>query len=569
MTSQNRHQNPWEYAAASFEPQTDYVAFPHLWAEERLQEFWWSKQREIADSLRDHRYTAVMSCHDAGKSYIASRLAAKWIDQHPEGDAFIVSTAPTTAQVSAILWREITRAHKRGNLTGKIVASGYPTWKLDDGEIIGYGRKPADHDQAAFQGIHADFVLVLVDEAGGVDAKLFNAVDSLVTNEFARVLAIGNPDDPTGHFAEICKPDSGWNVIQIDGLRTPKMTKEQVEGLDCVQCRKAGRYTTLLQQLFREEQIPYSTEEIPEDLQPRLLSPIWVEERLHRWVGRPSSTQSISQMAAQSALFTAKVRGRFPTSSSEGVIPLGWVEAAMARHRDWVDAGSPPPLGSVRIGADIAGKGEDETAFALRIGDVTLEIRKHHHADTMEVAGLLLAAMRPYVEREVIAIIDAIGIGAGVLDRLREQDWPVYGFTASNAATNLKDRSGEFGFQNLRAAAWWNMREMLDPSRGSTLLLPDDEMLKADLTSPRWKVLSGGKIQVESKDDIRSRLGRSTDSGDAVVQAHWLDAGTSLGEPDTVSWWDGLSPEEVVSWGVEGMAELDEMGFHLKEHEGW
>ena len=82
----------------------------------------------------------------------------------------------------------------------------------------------------------------------------------------------------------------------------------------------------------------------------------------------------------------------------------------------------------------------------------------------------------------------------------------------------------EFGFPNCRSASWWQMREMLDPSSGSDVALPDDEMLLGDLSAPQWKVLSGGKIQVESKDDIRVRLGRSTDDGDAVIQAFWLNS---------------------------------------------
>lgn len=558
----------WDYAASLFEPRTDYHAHPHLWGLERLDEFWWSAQREIHESIRDNRYTAVKSCHDAGKSHTAARAVAKWIDTHPPGEAFVVSTAPTNAQVAAILWREVSKAHKKAGLTGRIVSSGFPTWKLDDGELVGYGRKPADYDQSAFQGIHARWVLIVIDEANGIPKVLWDAVDAIATNEFARVLAIGNPDDPTSHFAEVCKPDSGWNVIRIDGLRTPNFTKEGVARLDCPQCRRAGAKENLLQRLYREERIPYSTEEIPDDLRPMLLSPLWVEERLHRWVGRASQSTSLSKMAAQSALFTSKVRGLFPTSNTEGIIPLGWVEAAIQRYLDWQERGSPPILGRAILGCDIAGKGEDETAVAVRVGTLTQEIRKYTHADTMQVTGYITSAMTPYVDRDVIAVVDSIGIGTGVVDRLRELTEPCYPFTASGSASGLEDRSGEFKFANLRAAAWWNMRELLDPSRGSVIMLPDSEMLKADLTSPRWKVLSGGKILVESKDEIRKRLGRSTDEGDAVVMAHWLDAGVDpTGAPDTdaVSWWQDLSDVEVLSWGVEGLADLDLQGFHLDE----
>jgi hypothetical protein len=118
--------------------------------------------------------------------------------------------------------------------------------------------------------------------------------------------------------------------------------------------------------------------------------------------------------------------------------------------------------------------------------------------------------------------VDVIGIGAGVLDRLREQGCRAEPFNAS-AGTANKDASGEFGFANTRSAAWWLTRELLDPSRDSDLALPPDDLLLGDLTAPKWRILSGGKIQVESKDDIRKRLGRSTDDGDAVVQSLWRE----------------------------------------------
>ena len=88
-------------------------------------------------------------------------------------------------------------------------------------ELVAYGRKPADYDPAAFQGIHARYVLVIIDEAGGVPKSIFDAVDALATNIDARVVAVGNPDDPGSHFAAICKPGSGWHVETISAFDTP------------------------------------------------------------------------------------------------------------------------------------------------------------------------------------------------------------------------------------------------------------------------------------------------------------------------------------------------------------
>ena len=90
-----------------------YERDPVGFIERELNEEPWSKQVEIAQSVLDHRYTCVRSCHGTGKSYLASRLMAWWIACHPIGEAFVVSTAPTQTQVEAILWREVGKAHRK------------------------------------------------------------------------------------------------------------------------------------------------------------------------------------------------------------------------------------------------------------------------------------------------------------------------------------------------------------------------------------------------------------------------------------------------------------------------
>ena len=143
----------------------------------------------------------------------------------------------------------------------------------------------------------------------------------------------------------------------------------------------------------------------------------------------------------------------------------------------------------------------------------------------MEVGGWVGAAWR----RGGRAIVDAIGIGAGVYDRLREQGKAVEGFVASQRTDRL-DRSGELAFANKRAAAWWSMREMLDPAYGEHVALPPDDDLTGELTAPHWRMLSGGKVVIEAKEEVKARLGRSADKADAVIQAFWQEGADSYGE---------------------------------------
>lgn len=515
--------NVFAKLAGLYDPANDF-SDPVRWVQNRAKAFPWSTQREICESVRDNRYTAVPSCHGVGKSWIVAQLIAWWIDSHPVGTAFVVSTAPSAAQVSAVMWREVAKTHRKLGLEGRITSAGYPMWKIGP-ELVGYGRKPADYEESAFQGIHARHVLIVIDEACGVVEHLFNAVDSLATNENARVVAIGNPDDPSSHFAKICQPDSLWNVIQIDALRTPGMSKAKVIGDN-----PARPLFPLTAQLMRAERIPFSDEVLPAELYSDLTGPLWVEERIRNWAGVGQSEQldddALIRRCAASAIFMAKARGVFPTTSNSGVIPLGWVQQAVNRWHDWQDAGCPPVPGRVVVGIDVArGIGEnDESALAIRQGNVVRSIETFKTDDTIETAE---KAAKHLHTPQCMSVTDVIGIGAGVYDTLRR--WSAEGIIASeniafnaSAQSHRTDLLGSFVFRNDRAAAWWNFRELLDPSRGSKIALPDDERLMQELTAPGYDHYVGGRLKVEEKDEIRKRIGRSTDRADAVIQSFWV-----------------------------------------------
>jgi len=481
----------------------------------------WSKQREILESIRDNRYTAVHSCHDSGKSFSMAVASGNHLETNQVGDAFLVSTAPSVAQVDAILWREIRKFKRKANLRGRIIGGGYPQWMVGD-ELIGYGRKPQDYDQTAFQGIHAPKVMVVIDEADGVPKDLFDAADALATNELARVVAIGNPDNPESHFHTVCQPGSGWNVIHIDGLQTPRFNQQALD------------QHPELAELFAAEGLEPVDEPVPEELRLGLLSPIWVVERLKSW-------------STNSALWSSKVRGLFPGETSQRVvIPLGWVEAAIQRWHDWVLRGRPEVAGARILGVDVAEEGSDESAYSIRTGNVFHEVVRSGLSDPIEFADLIDPLFR---YPGASGCIDVIGPGGRVYGVLYERGLSVAAFRAG-APTDLKEMTGTYGFADERSAAWWRLREALDPIRNSQICLPPDEKMKADLTAPHYLV-QGNKIKVEGKPSIAKRLKRSTDTGDAIVMNWWLggsgaEIGTSL--TGLVSGWTNEPSPLAAEW---------------------
>lgn len=461
-----------ERARAEAETRAErYQADPVAWAADRLGAHLWSKQREITDSVLATKRTVVQSAHATGKSFLASALACWWIDTHPLGDALIVTTAPSYRQIHDVMWEEIRKHHANADLPG--VAHLSDRWTADDGRQLGIGRRPADYNQSSFQGLHRKYVLVILDEAGGIPAWLWDAAEAITTGAHDRILAVGNPTDSSSTFARICQGAPLWNTIKVSAFDSPNLTGEPV----------------------------------PDLLRTSLVTSTYVEDAKVQW-------------GETSTLYRVRVLGEF-ADAEDGLIPLSWVLAANERWHEWNNSptrDTVEPPGIRVFGVDVALGGEDLTCIAARQGDVVMSVETWAQLDTIAIANLVetrLARHPMYLGR-----IDSIGVGAGVYDLLRYRKRNVVAFVASHA-TGRRDSSQQQRFPNLRSASWWNLRELLDPSAGATLALPPDDELTADLTTPRWEAVTGGKIVVEGKDSMRTRIGRSTDRGDAVVMACW------------------------------------------------
>jgi hypothetical protein len=197
--------------------------------------------------------------------------------------------------------------------------------------------------------------------------------------------------------------------------------------------------------------------------------------------------------------------GEFPTQSDDVLLPLHLVEDAVTRD---VEAGPTTP---VIWGLDVARFGSDRSALAKRQGNVLIEpIKTWQNKDLMELSGIVLSEYDavPYSMRPQAIYIDAIGLGAGLADRLRELDMPAVGISVSETAS-LKNK-----FNRLRDELFWSAREWFE---ARDVKIPSDDTLIAELTGIRYKYLSTGKLKVESKDEMKRRGQRSPDVADAFV----------------------------------------------------
>jgi phage terminase large subunit len=411
----------------------------------------WSKQREIAESVRDHPRTAGRSGHGVGKTGIAARTALWFLAAYPYSK--VITTAPTWHQLREQLWREIAVAYQAadgffdGRLTDTRLELG-PDWFA-----LGLSTDRPER----FSGHHAEHLLLIVDEASGVSEDIFQAAEGFLTSENAKVLMLGNPTALAGAFHRAFHSERAlWNTISISALDTPAFTGEKVS-------KTVAR---------------------------RLVTRKWAETAAKKW-------------GEASPLYQVRVLGEFPSSADNTVCPVADVEAAQRRT---VEPGSP-----VVVSADPARFGSDETVICVRRGWQVRIAAANHKKDLMETAGRILRVAREEAAKggEPVIVVDDIGIGGGLVDRLRELgEFPVEAFNGAGAARDSRE------YPNARSQAWFDFAEKL-----GQLDLDDDEQLAADLVAPAYRIDSHGRRVVEAKSDTKKRLGRSPDRADAVLMA--------------------------------------------------
>jgi hypothetical protein len=456
-----------------------WVRNPTGWLINNTTSRFWSKQKEIANAVVRHARVSVRSAHDTGKSFTAAQLTAWWLSVHPLGSAFVVTTAPTAPQVEVILWREIGKVKRSANLPGRITSGNIPKWKTSSEEIIAYGRKPADLKNAteaaqAFQGIHARYILVIMDEACGIPEWLWNAVETIATNQFARVLAIGNPDVPETAFERTHAPTSRWHSLKISAFDTPAFTGE----------------------------------EVPQALLTDLVSPEWVKARAEEW-------------GTQSPLYRSKVEAEFPEVSEETLIHPRLVQMAQFLDRSAEAMGTPG-----RFGLDVARSANknENACYRNRAGHLRLEFA-NYEPNTMRTTGRAVRLLNRTGGNAPI-IVDTVGVGGGVFDRLKEQGFPAQAFVASEAPSTP---TGKKRFVNRRSEQWWNFRKMFEQGLIDLPPAGEDDKLASQLLSIRYLIRSDGKIMVESKEDMEERGLPSPDRADAAMMAS-VDGVTMSGD---------------------------------------
>lgn len=311
----------------------------------------------------------------------------------------------------------------------------------------------------ALAGVHAKHVLLIGDEASGIHERIFEAASGSMSDEQAMTILAGNPVRTSGLFHDTHALVSGWTRYHVSCLTAKRVSKK---------------------------------------------FPLEMAERY----------------GIDSNQYRVRVLGEFPKADDDTIIPFELIE--LSKTRDVEPVANYKPV----WGLDVARFGNDGTALCKRRQNTVLgKIQKWRGKSTMEVAGIIKAEYDNTVPEDQPdeILVDSIGIGAGVVDRLQEHGLPVFGINVSESPA-MKDLYADLRTElYFKAKEWFTRR---DVSIGNT-----NEDVAKQLASIKYTFASSGKMRAESKDDLKKREPRmgSPDEGDAFILTFAREAAISLG----------------------------------------
>lgn len=494
-----------------------YLKHPEEFVREVLGATPWEKQVEIIRAVFKYSIVAVKTANSIGKTYIAARIALTYLMLYK--NSIVVTTAPTFKQVRDALWREIrTAASNAEHVTGI---------KLTDEEVsqtglsldtkwyaIGISTSTPDN----MRGYHADRLLVVIDEAGGVDDIIFEGVRSITTNVNNKIFMIGNPTRPDGEFHRAFGKESRAKQFTVSAFDTPNFIATGIRTVeDLVACFTPPAGSSTEQQIDHYQATKDSLKLPYKDL----IHPGDVYLKYIDWGVDSPAWQSL-------------VMGEFPSQSDEALIPADLVRAAMDMYGVDKETGKSNaelsgwqiPDGPFEYGMDVARMGGDLNCFTPRHGgwiekQVTWNKKGEQKLDVDESADRILDIIDP-LDFNSRLNVDDTGVGGGLtaqLNRARREAMqsgkPAHQYQLVPYVFGSKEfMTDPERFDDITSELYWNMRDWFWKKK---IALHYDPQLYNELIGRRYGFTAQGKIKVESKKEYRKRTGgKSPDRSDSL-----------------------------------------------------
>lgn len=430
-------------------------------------------QGEVAADVAQHAKVAVKSGQGVGKTALEAGLVIWFLTCRPYSK--VIATAPTMQQLYDVLWAEISKWLDSSRVKNLLTWTKTKVYMNGDSERWFATAKTATKPEN-MQGFHEDHMLIVVDEASGVADPIMEAILGTLTGMDNKLLLMGNPNRIDGVFYDAFNKDRDkFRTHTVSSRNSKRTSKDNIVMLE-------------------------------------------------------------SKYGKDSDVVRVRVDGNFPKGALDSFISLETVELACTKenHAEQAEIDSAKTL---HIGVDVARFGDDKTVITLRISAKVYEFRKYAKKDTMETAGNVIRCCKEYMRRfsqlkNCMIKVDDTGVGGGVTDRLkeviREERLPFRVIPVNNG-----DKAKDEYYFNLGAQLWGNVKELLETNFSNSMqgksavqidLPKDDEMIK-QLSVRKYHMTSRGKIQLESKEEMKKRGIGSPDTADSLTLA--------LYEPDT------------------------------------
>ena len=438
-------------------------------------EMFWHRQREIAELVRDRRYVAVRSCNGLGKDWLAARLALWWVYCRR---GYVLVTGPTERQVKHVVMGQVRRAfNAAADLPGDLYELALRLDGADEMGILAF----TSTDASKLTGLHASRLMVLITEAQGIEPLVWEGAFSNVTGAESKILAVGNPLQPSGKFFEVSRSRI-WSAVKISALEHPNVVQQR-------------------------EVIPGA-------------------------VGQEFIDLMAAEYGAGSGVYASRVLGEFPDEAEDTLCQRSWILAANER---WQALRGARREGAALFALDPARYGPDASVLAVRYGDLIEAFVTWNQLNTVETAERVVAEMGRYGITTTSAApdiwtelcgarwaegagysltVDEPGIGSGVVDVLRAMKLNVTPYNGGRTPSRAADAAR---FRDCRTRDFFGLRRRFELG---TIAVPPDEKLADELCAMRWRISAAdGKVEIEAKGELRARLGRSPDRSDSLAMA--------------------------------------------------
>jgi phage terminase large subunit len=458
------------------------VQDPVLFARHILGVELWEREVEILRSIKDHRRTAMKACHSVGKTFTLAVAALWWLARYKEG--IVLTTSPTQRQVRTQLWSEIHRLVERAKVPYPPLKTTELKFRDDSNFAIGFSTNQAEN----FQGYHGKFVLIIADEAPGIESGIWDAIAGTMAGGKVHIVMAGNPTISSGAFFDAFTRERNlWNCITVDAFDSPNL-----RGLS-------------LEQLLRMD--PVDRGPLDDNPFPYLVTRRWVADQYAQWWHGDERS---------SPRWMSRVRAEFPGQAKNALIKLAWLERAKERAlaNPVEDTGGP-----LVAGVDVGG-GEAETVVYLcqstRRVQKIIKLGAWRADDTR---GEVVRFLEPYRSRLSAVRVDSVGIGYNFGLHLKDLGFPVEPINVGlpcPSQPELHANDPALRFANEKARRYQNLADAFERNQVEGLV--DDQTI-AQLAGIVYELDSRGRTRIESKENARQRGLSSLDRAEALMLA--------------------------------------------------